>query len=549
YLFRIVVPEALRAAIGKREIKKSLGRDYQNAASQARQLAAKVDQQFAKLREQLAKQQEAESGLDAYLAQPVEQRLKPINRVTPELVVGLRSLWLASLDADLAMRREGIDDDEYDDLQSNIAEIKKQLAYALARGKADPFIPVVRSLLLGRGYDLQVPPEEERKLVFDMLPAIQEGYDALEQRQAGRLVVPDTSSSPSLPAAWEPERSDDGFSWDDLLEHWRNDRTRPEKTILDAETFLNALKLHLPKATPATLTRAQVTDWLRHERVTRGNSAKTLEKKGTLVGAMFSVALKDEFLDKNPFANFDYSRFAMKEGLADNDERQPFTLEQLKQIFSDTKGLYGITSDVGGGGYHARLWIPLLALYSGARLDEIGSLTIADVLSEPVPHFRIRRGKNQMSVREVPLHPKLIELGFLEYVEANRKAGHTSLWPKMRTRAKNTNNSEVLGKWFNRFIHETLKMPRSVVFHSFRHAFKDMCRDALIPRDLHHALTGHAKGGDGRASVGDSYGKGYSLETKLAQIKKIKIGLTLSKPKPYGSSIQSESDVSLISSV
>jgi integrase len=73
-------------------------------------------------------------------------------------------------------------------------------------------------------------------------------------------------------------------------------------------------------------------------------------------------------------------------------------------------------------------------------------------------------------------------------------------------------------------------MPSTVVFHSFRHTFKDMCRDALIPRDIHQALTGHAK-----QTVGDTYGKGYSLEVKLDQMKNIKLDLAIPRPASYGS--------------
>lgn len=536
YAFRVVVPEALRELVGKREIKKSLGKDYQKAVSQARLLALQVDRQFNELRAQLAKQEALQSGLEGFLAKPIDQRLKPLTVITPELVAGLKSLWLASLETDLAWRREGIDDEDYEALQENIATLKTHIAHALARGKAEPFIPVVRTLLLGRGYDLAVSAEEERKLVLDLLPAIQEGYDILEQRQNGRLVKPADLPMPPLPAAWEAASSDEsGLTWQKIFEHWRNDRPRPARTIRDAETFLAALQKFLPRSTPATLTRAQVTDWLRHERETRGNSAKTLEKKGTLVGAMFSVAVKDELLEKNPFAQFDYSRFALKEGIEPENERDPFTLEQIKRIFSKDEGLFSpeISSLSGGGGYHARIWICLLSFLSGARLDELGRLTPADIELEPVPHFCVRRGKTQSSVREVPLHPKLIELGFLDYVAAIRAAGHTSLWPNLKTRSDVFSNSEVLGKWFNRFIHETLKMPASVVFHSLRHTFKDMCRDALIPRDLHHALTGHLKDDDNRKNVGDDYGKGFSLETKLEQMKKIRPGFKIPKPLSY----------------
>lgn len=536
YIFRVVVPESLRKLVGKREIKKSLGQDYQKAVSQARLLAVQVDRRFNELRKQVAEHESLQSGLENFLARPLDQRLKPLTVITPELVSALKSLWLSTLETDLTWRREGIDDDEYEDLQENIATMQRLIGQALARGKVDPFIPVARTLLLGRGYDLAVSAEEERKLVLDLLPAIQEGYDILEQRQNGRLVKPAELPTPPLPAVWEAASPDEGgLTWQSVFEHWRDDRPRPARTARDAETYLSALQEFLPRSTPATLTRAQVTDWLRHVRETRGNSAKTLEKKGTLVGAMFSVAVKDELLEKNPFAQFDYSRFALKEGIEPEDERDPFSLEQIKRIFSRDEGLFSpkISSRSGGGGYHARVWISLLSFLSGARLDEIGRLTPTDIELEPVPYFRIRRGKNQSSVRDVPLHPKLIELGFLDYVTAIRAAGHTSLWPNLKTRSDVFSNSEVLGKWFNRFIHETLKMPASVVFHSFRHTFKDMCRDALIPRDLHHALTGHMKSDDDRKNVGDDYGKGFSLETKFKQISRIEPGLNLPKPSPY----------------
>lgn len=532
FLFRITVPEALRAAVGKREIKKSLGKDYREAVSQARLLSVQVDRQFSELHEKSAQQRQNQDALDAYLTAPADKRLKAITEVTPELVGGLRSLWLAGLEADLAWRRGGLDDDAYDELAQNITQVKGMIAKALARGQPDAFITLVRHLLVGRGYQLAISLEDERKLILDILPAIQQGYDILEQRQAGRLVNPPKLDDPPLRAVWEPASGapDNGLVWQHLLEHWRQDRIRPARTNKEVETYVNALATFLPKASPATLTRAQVTEWLRNERETRGNSAKTLEKKGTLVGALFSVAVKDELLEQNPFAGFDYSRFATKEGIENPDEREPFTLEQLTRIFSKGEGLFTVTKASGGGGYHARVWMPLLSLYSGARIDEIGSLSVSDILREPVPYLHIRRGKNQSSVREVPIHPKLIELGFLDYVAAIRKAGHESLWPFLRTESDTANPSETLGKWFNRFIHEKLGMPSTVVFHSFRHTFKDMCRDALIPRDIHQALTGHAK-----QTVGDSYGKGHSLEVKLVQMKKIKLDLDIPEPAPYGS--------------
>jgi integrase len=48
---------------------------------------------------------------------------------------------------------------------------------------------------------------------------------------------------------------------------------------------------------------------------------------------------------------------------------------------------------------------------------------------------------------------------------------------------------------------------RELVFHSFRHLFKDICRAARLRRDLHDALSGHVD-----ASAGAKYGMGLALD-------------------------------------
>ena len=50
------------------------------------------------------------------------------------------------------------------------------------------------------------------------------------------------------------------------------------------------------------------------------------------------------------------------------------------------------------------------------------------------------------------------------------------------------------------------------------YSFKDLARDAGIPKDMHDAITGHSGGG-----VGRSYGRGASLKTKKEAIDRITI--------------------------
>ena len=71
-----------------------------------------------------------------------------------------------------------------------------------------------------------------------------------------------------------------------------------------------------------------------------------------------------------------------------------------------------------------RFWIPLLGLYTGAWLNEICQLDVADVLEiENVWCISINADgdpkksvKNQYGCRDVPIHDNLVQLGFLDYV-------------------------------------------------------------------------------------------------------------------------------------
>ena len=63
-------------------------------------------------------------------------------------------------------------------------------------------------------------------------------------------------------------------------------------------------------------------------------------------------------------------------------------------------------------------WGPLIALFTGARAEEIASLGRDDVY-QLHGHWviHIRRGKTKNAQRIVPVHDKLIELGWIQYIE------------------------------------------------------------------------------------------------------------------------------------
>lgn len=201
--------------------------------------------------------------------------------------------------------------------------------------------------------------------------------------------------------------------------------------------------------------------------------------------------------------------------------RLPFNEEDLKAIFEDSPVFKDGKRPRGGAG-HAAYWLPILALYTGARLEELGQLAIDDVRCEGEIHYldinadgEGKSVKTQSSIRRVPMHPVIIALGFLEYVAKTRRHGHTDVFPYVRSKAAKRTAS--FSKWVNRYFRDTCGISdRRRVFHSFRHTFKDACRNAGIARDVHDAITGHSD-----SSVGGRYGQGHSLTILAEAIEKI----------------------------
>ncbi len=170
----------------------------------------------------------------------------------------------------------------------------------------------------------------------------------------------------------------------------------------------------------------------------------------------------------------------------------------------------------------ARYWLPLLALFTGCRRDEMVQARVADVRAQDHIHFihintvsddggRKKKVKTASSRRMVPLHSRIIEAGFLTYVGKLKERGEMYLFPEIDQTVKEPAGS--FGKWFDRFCARLAKMnrvppgtgidSRTRTFHSFRHTFKRACRDAEISKDIHDELTGHAGVGD----VGSTYGR------------------------------------------
>lgn len=124
--------------------------------------------------------------------------------------------------------------------------------------------------------------------------------------------------------------------------------------------------------------------------------------------------------------------------------RKPFTTDELASMV-------GWLGTVNKRKAPEKFWIPLLLLFTGARSNEICMLRCEDVQGDFL-HFRNRpeyfqRTKNGKD-RQAPIYSLLVRMGFIEYCEAQRAAGHDRLFHRLKQSGGKWNID--FGKQFNR---------------------------------------------------------------------------------------------------
>ncbi|WP_022683549.1 site-specific integrase [Sphingobium bisphenolivorans] len=226
-------------------------------------------------------------------------------------------------------------------------------------------------------------------------------------------------------------------------------------------------------------------------------SAKTINDSymGFLV-SIFGWAVREQWLPANPFAGL-----RVHDPVADEQKRDPFTTEQLSQLFSQAPWSTGDESDP------LLYWGPLVALWTGMRRGEIAALRLTDI-SKVAGTWMIlvRKGKTRNARRMIPVHPCLAEIGFLEFVERQRRAKCSQLFPGQKPNS-NGQWGDGLSDWFVRLVEKRGFQGTKLGMHSLRHNFEDALREA----DLHETKLGqYLTGRSGGGSSSSNYGWGYS---------------------------------------
>jgi integrase len=513
YLFRRSIPAPLRHFLDKREIKIPLGRDYIVACRRAREEAVRSDQTLDEARTALATQKEITKKPFARF-----NALQPITELTDDLKGQLNSFWLSLVDqADLERRANGFGDDNPEEFRFEAANMQALLKKAWRDADVEPFLPALHTTLMIRGYRLEMPLEDEKRLCLQFLRSALASYKLIAERDEGEdpqitlahPVLPAGTPSDAPVQKMAAHKDPSAITLTSLFEYWRAVPGRVQKTVDDVERRIQAIDTQTGNMPADQLRKADFIAY-RDQRLKEGKAPRTVKKDLSFLKAVLQYAFDSDKLPSNPAAGIKVP----KAGL---NSVEPFLYtNDLQCIFSS--GIYNDNLRPRAGCEDAAAWLPLLALYTGGRLEELCQLQLSDIKSENgIAYLQIldlpdedsvNEGsagtkpikilKNEPSRRIIPIHRALIDAGFLTYVAHQRRANSVRLFPFLKPDAKYGRLGANWSKWWGRWRRVHGVNGRDKCFHAFRHVFKTAARAARIEEQYSDALTGHAGGGTGR---------------------------------------------------
>lgn len=505
YYFRRVIPDDLRAAFnGAGEFMFSLRtKDREEAKRKTRLESVRTDRLL----------EEARAGLDA----PARSK----GAATP-----YRGMTTAELEqAEHAARDEAERDARWEAREP----LRRRLESILDKTTLEitPEEAAMRDLLRDARQELTI--ERERRISAVVREAeARRGIRSPESRLA----------LPAAPTAAEarPEQATGpggGVMLDTtIVDLWAAERKPVQKGIDTHRQAAEWLYARIGKKPVPDLTKADILAY-KAKLVEEGQSAANIKMKLSRVRTLLQWAADNGYAQTNVAQGV-----TIKDTDAARNKRKPFDLTALNAIFASPVYVEGSRPKrlAGEAGY----WLPLLALFTGARLEELGQLRPDDVIEETYPdadghdrkawiiHIREDEAaglnlKNAASERRVPVHPELERLGFIGFVEEAREGRQERLFPLLKPNVYGRLTAK-WGEWWSVYRRDVCGVTdRRMVFHSFRHTFKDFARHAGIGEGVQRQLMGHSSG-----DVADDYGSGYSLHQLVEGIRAYKVpGLRL----------------------
>lgn len=444
YCAVISVPADLKLLIGKKQIWRSLKtKNYSVARSLARKLLLTVDQLFMQVRttmdSRLINAMVADFGLDL-LQFNDEIRLGTI--VAPPHYDKDKAAdveYVKNIYSEASKSPNG-----RSMLEVNAMVMADRIQERIFAGKPDdlPFVSGAYEIFLEK-YGIPLPPFEsrdEKELMSALAQTAKLAYIIEQERVQG--IRDESDKQHRIISKWQadlPPKKDTGIHVSELLDQYyavwakeyRNksnpNEYRITRKLRDFEIIKESMLDHFGKNIGIKeIDDDRAKGWRDFHQADNDLSNSSVNKYLEHVTAVFKWAAEKQrkYVEFNPF-----KKIRLSEGV-NREKTREFSSGELQRYIT-------MLADTYLPEFPENAWIPLIILFEGMRNNEIAQLYVDDIQEKDgILLFRIwdndvrnQRIKSEASQRNLPIHSKLIELGFMDYVKKMRASGQEQLFP------------------------------------------------------------------------------------------------------------------------
>ncbi|WP_042443048.1 DUF6538 domain-containing protein [Azospirillum sp. B510] len=261
-------------------------------------------------------------------------------------------------------------------------------------------------------------------------------------------------------------------TFDAAVKRWKADRSPSAGSVAQVAGVAKRWAAYFGSRCLTEIAKRDVLAWRQSMQAAGDVSPQRINVIVGFAGAVLAAAEAAGMIETNPAHRL---RALTPTGTG----RDAFTADEVAKLLKHADGM----PDQGAA------WLIRLGAYTGARLHEIAQLTHADIVDDgeilaiDINGKNGKTIKNKGSWRTVPIHADVADK--LRAFVKDREG--RLFWAEGDASAPM--GLEITASGVRR---------EGVCFHSLRHTFKNLCREAQIPEEVHDSLTGHSGGGVGR---------------------------------------------------
>ncbi len=471
YYFRMAIPRHLKAILGKHEIRRSLKTtNYTFAVKKARRLAVLAESLFLS---------------DNFPGK--KKFLQVLNQ-------GFRLLAKESANINRAL----VIPKEHHATNLSSSEVN-------AVADLPPLAPIQLT-----SYQINLPP-----LAPQPQPVLPEPDAMLLSELIGKYVQCQMDEN-----SWQPKTKEENIAIFDLLQRVVGDTHLSVLNHESVDCFRSILKKLPPHMNKSPLWKGLTIEEIIKAKPPETLSDSSINKYMRRIASMFNWAVDREYVGRNCFR-----KKPIKEAKKANEKRGMLTGDDLAALFLPAR--FEAEAD-----QPFKYWTPLIALYTGARQNEIASMDGSDIKQiHGIWCFRFITAKQkEYTERFVPVHSRLRELGIIDYA----KRQPSKLFPELDN--GRDGYGQAVSKWYNRYRRKCgLNEIRNKDFHSFRHTLStELYRVGVAPM-LISEIDGHCtRNGTRRSTTEEVYIKPSEVVTIKDALEKLDYGQPLRSVRAFG---------------